>query len=73
LAAATHGLFVGDADQVVAAPGLSKTVVTDTVPPFRLEPKLVRQKVVVLSAAPLFADAIKAIHTGGSIAELLGD
>src|SRR5919109_496077 len=66
-AAATHGLFVGDADQVVAVPGLSKAVVTDTVPPFRLDPKLVEQKVVVLSVASLFADAIKAIHEGGSI------
>jgi ribose-phosphate pyrophosphokinase len=71
-AAATHGLFVGDADQMVAAPGLSKTVVTDTVPPFRLDPKLVEQKVVVLSVAPLFVDAIKAIHEGGSIAALQG-
>src|SRR5919106_2761446 len=72
-AAATHGLFIGAAHEVVAAPSLESTVVTDTVPPFRLDPDLVAQKVVVLSAAPLFADAIKAIHTGGSIAALLGD
>jgi ribose-phosphate pyrophosphokinase len=72
-AAATHGLFIGGAHEVVAAPHLESTVVTDTVPPFRLDPDLVAQKVVVLSAAPLFADAIKAIHTGGSIAALLGD
>jgi ribose-phosphate pyrophosphokinase len=72
-AAATHGLFVGGAHEVVAAPSLAKTVITDTVPPFRLDASLVAQKVVVLSVAPLFADAIKAIHTGGSIVELLGD
>jgi ribose-phosphate pyrophosphokinase len=71
-AAATHGLFIG-AHEVVAATSLESTVVTDTVPPFRLDPDLVAQKVVVLSAAPLFADAIKAIHSGGSIAALLGD
>jgi ribose-phosphate pyrophosphokinase len=71
-AAATHGLFIDGAQEVVAAKSLSKTVVTDTVPPFRLDPGLVEQKVVVLSVAPLFADAIKAIHTGGSIVELLG-
>jgi ribose-phosphate pyrophosphokinase len=71
-AAATHGLFIG-AHEVVAATSLESTVVTDTVPPFRLAPDLVAQKVVVLSAAPLFADAIKAIHSGGSIAALLGD
>jgi ribose-phosphate pyrophosphokinase len=72
-AAATHGLFVGDAHEVVAAPSLARTVVADTVPPFRLDPGLVAQKLVVLSVAPLFADAIKAIHTGGSIVALLGD
>jgi ribose-phosphate pyrophosphokinase len=71
-AAATHGLFIG-AHEVVAATSLESTVVTDTVPPFRLARDLVAQKVVVLSAAPLFADAIKAIHTGGSIAALLSD
>jgi ribose-phosphate pyrophosphokinase len=71
-AAATHGLFIG-AHAVVAADSLAKTVVSDTVPPFRLDPGLVAQKLVVLSVAPLFADAIKAIHSGGSIAALLGD
>ncbi len=71
-AAATHGLFIGPARELVAAPSLAKTVVTDTVPPFRLDPGLVEQKLVVLPAAPLFADAIKAIHGGGSIAALLG-
>ena len=71
-AAATHGLFIGAAHEVVAAPSLAKTVVTDTVPPFRLDQGLVEQKLVVLPVAPLFADAIKAIHGGGSIAALLG-
>jgi ribose-phosphate pyrophosphokinase len=71
-AAATHGLFIGGANEVLAAPSLSKTVVTDTIPPFRLEPGVVAQKLEVLSAAPLFAGAIKAIHSGGSIVELLG-
>jgi ribose-phosphate pyrophosphokinase len=70
-AAATHGLFIGAAHEVVAAPSLAKTVVTDTVPPFRLAPGLVEQELVVLPVAPLFADAIKAIHGGGSIAALL--
>jgi len=71
-AAATHGLFVGDAHEVVAAASLASTVVTDTVPPFRLDPGLAAHKLVVLSVAPLFADAIKAIHGGGSIVALLG-
>ena len=35
-AAATHGLFVGDAQQVLADDALTGIVVTDSVPPFRL-------------------------------------
>ena len=48
-------------------------MITDTVPPFRLSPNLVQEKLVILDAAPLFAEAIKRIHTGGSIVELLGN
>jgi ribose-phosphate pyrophosphokinase len=73
LAAATHGLFVGDAEKVIGAGALEKVVITASVPPFRLDPQLLRSKVVVLEAAPLFAEAIGRIHAGGSIVELLGD
>jgi len=70
-AAASHGLFVGDAPQVLADDALTQIVVTDTVPPFRLPVGKVRDKLVVLDGATLFADAIKRIHSGGSISELL--
>lgn len=70
-ALATHGLFVGDANRVLASDALDKVIVTDSVPPFRLDPKLVQRKVVVLSVAGLFAEAIKRIHSGGSLVELL--
>lgn len=70
-AAASHGLFVGDANRVFADPCFKKVVITDTVPPFRLSPELVNEKLVVLDAAALFAGAIKRINTGGSIVELL--
>jgi ribose-phosphate pyrophosphokinase len=72
-AAATHGVFVGRADQVVADPVLDSLVVTNTLPPFRLDPELVRKRVTVLDVAPLFADAIRRIHSGGSIVDLLGE
>ncbi|HEY8158510.1 MAG TPA: ribose-phosphate pyrophosphokinase [Methylobacter sp.] len=71
--AATHGIFVGKADQVVAAPALDSLVVTNTLPPFRLDPELVRKRLTVLDVAPLFADAIRRIHSGGSIVDLLGE
>ena len=70
-AAATHGLFVGDANGVLAEPAVDEILVTNTVPPFRLDPKLLEEKVRVLDAAELFAEAITRIHGGGSLVELL--
>lgn len=70
-AAATHGIFVGAAGRMVTDPGLERLVVTDTIPPFRLDPALVRDKLTVLDTAPLFAEAIRRIHTGGSVVELV--
>lgn len=70
-AAATHGIFVGAAGRMVADPGLERLVVTDTIPPFRLDPALVRDKLTVLDTAPLFAEAIRRIHTGGSVTQLV--
>lgn len=70
-AAASHGVFVGQANNLLSSPALDQVVVTDTIPPFRLDPKLVRDKLVVLPAAPMFAEAISRIHAGGSLVELL--
>jgi ribose-phosphate pyrophosphokinase len=70
-AAASHGLFTGDAPQVLADDALSAIVVTDSIPPFRLGQGKARDKLVVLSSAHLFGDAISSIHGGGSIVQLL--
>lgn len=70
-AAASHGVFVGQANNLLSSPALDKVVVTDTIPPFRLDPELAQNKLVVLPAAPLFAEAIRRIHAGGSLVELL--
>jgi ribose-phosphate pyrophosphokinase len=70
-AAASHGLFVRDAATVLKQSAIDKVVVTDTVPPFRLPPEIVRSKLVVASVAPLFAEAIKRMHAGGSLVDLL--
>jgi ribose-phosphate pyrophosphokinase len=69
--AATHGLFVGDANTILADESLDSVVITNTVPPLRLTNSVVRDKLVVLDAAPLVSEAIRRIHTGGSIVELL--
>ena len=70
-AAAAHGLFVGEASQVLLDPALDRMVTTDTIPPFRLDPAVVGKKLVILETAPLFAAAIRRVHEGGSIVELL--
>ncbi|GAA0641576.1 ribose-phosphate diphosphokinase [Halomonas beimenensis] len=69
---AAHGLFVGDAERVIADPRLSKVLVTDSLPPSRLPPRVVERHLEVVGAAPLFAEAIRRLHENGSLTELLG-
>jgi ribose-phosphate pyrophosphokinase len=70
-AAATHGVFTGKANQILSNPALEKIVIADTIPPFRLDPDLVNNKLAILDATRLFAEAIGRIHSDGSIVELL--
>ncbi len=70
-AVATHGLFLTGSAEVVADGALDGVVVTDTIPPFRLPEELVRAKVTVLRLAPLLAEAVARLHTGGSLVELM--
>jgi ribose-phosphate pyrophosphokinase len=69
-AGATHGLFVHGANNKLLSSGaLDRIIVTDTIP----APRLLGtdDKVIVLSIASLLAEAIRCIHEGGSIVELL--
>ncbi|MCV2371310.1 ribose-phosphate diphosphokinase [Roseateles oligotrophus] len=60
IAFAAHGLFVGDAPQILMDAALARIVITDSVPPFRLPSNLpVRGKVQIASSVPLFAQAIR--------------
>jgi ribose-phosphate pyrophosphokinase len=72
-AAASHGLFADAAAGVLADPALERVLVTDTIPPLRLPPALLGSRVEVLDSAPLFAEAIRRLHSGGSLVELLQD
>ena len=72
-AAASHGVFAGAAGEVLADPALETVLVTDAIPPFRLPPALVGSRVQVLETAPLFAEAIRRLHTDGSLVELMAD
>lgn len=70
-AAATHGLFAGKADALFLEPAVERIVVTDTVPPFRLSAETIATRLTVLKTAPLLAEAVRRIHEGGSLVELL--
>jgi ribose-phosphate pyrophosphokinase len=63
VAFAAHGLFIGPAGDVLGDDSIAKIIVTDSVPPFRLHATgAVRSKLRLVSAAPLFAQAIRASH-----------
>jgi ribose-phosphate pyrophosphokinase len=70
-AAATHGLFVGTAEETLCSSRIKKIVVTNTVPPLRLTPETVAHKLAILDTSALFAEAIKRIHEGGSLVDLV--
>ncbi|HEX4998296.1 MAG TPA: ribose-phosphate pyrophosphokinase [Terriglobia bacterium] len=63
-AAATHGLLSGKARETLAHPSVDGIVVTNSVSPSPTG------KVSVISVAGLLAEAIRRIHTDGSVEEL---
>lgn len=60
LACVTHGLFVGEAYQLISQSPIEALITTDTVP-FKEPTAQTVKNFHVVSAAPLFANAIKAI------------
>lgn len=67
-AAATHGLFVGGAPELMAEPSLTQLTVTDSVAPFPVDPG---QRLATVEIAPLLAAAVERLHDDESISELL--
>jgi len=60
VACAAHGLFTGQASEVLADAAVAKLLVTDSVPPFRLPSTAAAfRKLHIVSAVPLFAQAIR--------------
>jgi ribose-phosphate pyrophosphokinase len=70
VAAATHGLFSGDAPERIADSPLDALFVTNTVAPFRLDGTAAADQLVACDAAPRFAAAVRAIHTEASVSAL---
>jgi len=71
IALVTHGLFMPGAAEVIADPAIERIVVTDTVPPFRLDAKVEQNKIDTLPVAPLLAEAIRRLHHGLPLTELM--
>ena len=71
IALVTHGLFMAGSSEVLADPAIDRLVVTDTVPPFRLPEGHARDKLVILPAAPLLAEAIVRLHDHRALTDLL--
>jgi ribose-phosphate pyrophosphokinase len=67
-AAATHGVFSGNAWENLAAAGFEEVVVTDTLPLPPNAPSNVR----VLSCADLLTNSIRQIFTDGSVSDVFG-
>lgn len=71
LAAAAHGAFVPEASRVLAEAPLDRIVVLDHIPPFAIDQALVDAKLTVLGGSGLVAEAIRCMHEGRSLVELL--
>lgn len=71
--AVSHGVFSGRAPETLLTAGVDQLITTNTIPPFRLAGTFLQEKIRVLNVAPLFAAAIRNMHTGGSLTELLAD
>ena len=70
LACVAHGLFMPGAEAALADPAIERIFVTDSVPPFRLGPGPVRDKLVIVSAAPLLAEVIRRLHQDQPLTDL---
>lgn len=70
LACVAHGLFMPGAEATLADPAIERIYVTDAVLPFRLPPGPVRDKLVIVPAAPLLAEAIGRLHHDQPLTDL---
>jgi len=65
---ATHGIFSGKAYERIAAAPIKSCIVTNTI---AIDPEVAkRSNITVLSVAPMFAEAIRNVHTNKSVSGL---
>lgn len=71
LAAASHAVFTDETGATLADAPVDHLAVTNSIAPERTHTGLGEDRLTVLDACPLFAEAIRRIHTNGSLVELL--
>jgi ribose-phosphate pyrophosphokinase len=71
VARTAHGLFMSGASDALADPALERVMTTDTVPAFRLGADPVRSRIDCVPASPLLAEAIRRLHAGAPLTDLL--
>jgi ribose-phosphate pyrophosphokinase len=71
LALVAHGLFMEGSENAVIDPAIDGVIVTDSVPPLRVKPGAMEDKITTVSCAPLFAEAIRRLHEDEPLSGLL--
>lgn len=71
VALVTHGLFMPGSAEILADDALDQIIISDAVPPFRLDHPERNKKLVVLPSAPLLAEAIRRLHEERSLTDLM--
>lgn len=71
VALVAHGLFMEGSEAAVIHPAIGRVFTTDSVPPFRVKPGPMRDKVQVISCAPLLAESIRRLHEDKPPSDLL--
>jgi len=71
IALVTLGLFMQGTAEVNADPAIERLVVSDTVPPFRLNANVLRNKIDTIPIVPVLAEAIRRLHEGRALTDLL--
>ncbi|HXZ46105.1 MAG TPA: ribose-phosphate diphosphokinase, partial [Pseudolabrys sp.] len=71
IALVTHGLFMPGSSEVLADKAIDRIVITDAVPPFRLDQAVHNKKLVVLPSAPLLSEAIRRLHEERTLTDLM--
>lgn len=71
IALVTHGLFAAGAETALLDPAIDRLAVTDSVPLAIPGGEVAHAKVDVIAVAPLLAEAIRRIHAGDMLSDLL--